>query len=61
MSNREPRITPCAWKDPHTSHLWGHTYRCPGVPKRERHNHMTRDIKAPGKCPACDAYLEGFE
>lgn len=21
-----------------------------------RHNHMTRDIKSPGKCPACDAY-----
>lgn len=20
------------------------------------HNHFTRDIKAPGKCPACDAY-----
>ena len=23
-----------------------------------RHNHFTRDIKAPGKCPACDRYHE---
>lgn len=23
-----------------------------GIPQ---HNHVTRDIKAPGKCPACDA------
>jgi hypothetical protein len=24
--------------------------------KEPRHNHFTRDIKEPGKCPACDAY-----
>jgi hypothetical protein len=23
------------------------------------HNHLTRDIKAPGKCPACDALMRG--
>jgi len=23
------------------------------------HNHFTRDIKEPGKCPACDALLRG--
>lgn len=22
----------------------------------ERHNHLTRDIKAPGGCPKCDLY-----
>ena len=22
------------------------------------HNHVTRDIKAPGKCPGCDVYHE---
>lgn len=24
-----------------------------------RHNHVTRDIKAPGQCPACDRYYHG--
>jgi hypothetical protein len=24
--------------------------------ERPQHNHITRDIKAEGKCPACDAY-----
>ncbi len=23
-----------------------------------KHNHVTRDIKPPGKCPSCDAYWE---
>lgn len=26
-------------------------------PARVQHNHITRDIKKPGKCPACDEYL----
>lgn len=25
-------------------------------PASSRHNHLTRDIKPRGKCPACDAY-----
>lgn len=25
-------------------------------PERAQHNHVTRDIKKPGKCPACDEY-----
>lgn len=25
----------------------------------DRHNHMTRDIKRLGECPACDLYLWG--
>lgn len=25
-------------------------------PPRPEHNHITRDIKAKGKCPACDLY-----
>lgn len=26
--------------------------------ERPEHNHMTRDIKAPGLCPACDQMRE---
>jgi len=26
------------------------------APVRAKHNHITRDIKKPGKCPACDEY-----
>lgn len=26
--------------------------------ERVRHNHVTRDIKPPGQCPACDLYHE---
>lgn len=25
----------------------------------DEHNHITRDIKPPGECPACDHYHEG--
>ena len=28
----------------------------PAGGKRTGHNHFTRDVKAPGKCPACDEY-----
>lgn len=30
--------------------------RKPTPPEPVRHNHVTRDIKRPGKCPACDEY-----
>lgn len=26
----------------------------------ERHNHITRDIKPRGECPACDLYWEKY-
>jgi len=27
-------------------------------PENLQHNHLTRDLKAPGECPACDPYWE---
>jgi hypothetical protein len=30
-------------------------------PGSETHNHMTRDIRPQGQCPACDAYRQSTE
>lgn len=62
MQGTERKIERCADKDAHLSHVWGRNSKCPGLARTDmkHHIHADRHVLAPGKCPACDAWWDGF-